>query len=159
MVDPLAGVPGYLSGVPIEAPKYNYGNVSLERYIQGYGKNGPTGYDIPRDRFSNGYTRGYPGIVERGGYANGYGNGIQIREPIREVIREPIREAIREVREVIDSPVPVLRKLETPATGEEPLPGMIFGCTTRTYQECMRLGLFGLPPKSKGSVRFAYILH
>lgn len=33
----------------------------------------------------------------------------------------------------------------SPPESPPPLPGMIFGCTTETYQECIRLQLFGLP--------------
>jgi hypothetical protein len=35
---------------------------------------------------------------------------------------------------------------------DPPLPGMIFGCTTETYQECMARQLFGLPERNKNQV-------
>jgi hypothetical protein len=36
---------------------------------------------------------------------------------------------------------------------DPPLPGMIFGCTTDTYQECMARQLFGLPERNRNQVR------
>lgn len=78
------------------------------------------------------------------GYGYGNGNGVQIVEPARD----------------FSAPQPTVRMMgsgQGPSNlgvDETPLAGMIFGCTTETYQECMRLQLFGLPHSSRKEVIF-----
>lgn len=91
-----------------------------------------------------------------------YSNGLPIRRPIFPPIREPRRELRRERRlrePAIREPEPI-RELSTSqspahipeATTEPPLAGMIFGCTSDTYIECMQMKLFALPAANKTEV-------
>lgn len=108
-----------------------------------------TGHYVPTsDRFMNGLDAVVMESERCGGngYGNVYGNGngVQIMEPMRD----------------FSPPQPTVRRMGSGrgpsnlGVDETPLAGMIFGCTTDTYQECMRLQLFGLPPSSRKEVIF-----
>jgi hypothetical protein len=117
-------------------------------------------------------------VAERDRYADVYANGLPIRRairdiPIREPLREPMRERVGRERIVREPPIrDPIRDLERSlsslspsppprapdATDEPPLAGMIFGCTSDTYIECMQLKLFALPAANKSEVFDIYCI-
>lgn len=139
-----AGLTNYAGGV-VEADRNAHAHagttsnfISTGNYVVGTGG----------DRFVNGFNSVVMESERCGGngYGNVYGNGngVHIMERMRD----------------FSPPQPTLRRMGSGrgpsnlGVDETPLPGMIFGCTTETYQECMRLQLFGLPPSSRKEVIF-----
>jgi len=158
-----------------------YGNALQDRFLLAHTthaqaraqafNNGPY-YDLPQYNAST-YDMRFPApiglvppnhlpeVAEQNIYTNRLPIQWAMSEPI--LVREPIiREPI--LRESI-SPEPLIREpdslLSSPsstpntpdATKEPTLPGMIFGCTSETYIECMQLKLFALPATNKSEVR------
>ncbi|KAG0629175.1 hypothetical protein M758_1G082300 [Ceratodon purpureus] len=108
-------------------------------------------------------------VAERDRYANVYPNGLPVRRSIFQPrVRKPRRERKKrkgrepEAREPeVREPVRAMSTSQSPAqspapipdvTEEPPLAGMIFGCTSDTYMECMQWKLFALPAANKSEV-------
>jgi hypothetical protein len=130
-------------------PKYNLPNEPLVGLIP---PDQPLVEVAEMDRYANGRRPFFqPRIRER---------RRERRAPRRER-RKPRGERVEPV--VGDQPVRELSTSQSPAQSpapvpaaaaaeEQPLAGMIFGCTSDTYMECMQLKLFALPAANKSEV-------
>ena len=142
---------------------------------------GVTKYNLPCELHSGGLIppNHLLEVAERDHYANAYANGLPFQRPVflqpQRLTREPREPRIRgrrvrerRAREPVVRPEPEIREpvrtlstSQSPAQSPEPvpdaaeqppLPGMIFGCTSDTYIECMQMKLFALPATNKSDV-------
>lgn len=179
---PAAAAPRdvYLNGFHPDPLTNGYGELFLERLMHPCPNGLPlVGAGVMPDRYFNKYDNiptnrfaanglspaNYMGLLEAERFAPMYaGNGMYVRDAMREpIIRElsPSPPRLSQQRHMATSNVNIQREPppEAPPSPLDPLedrepalPGMIFGCTSETYVECMQLKLFALPATNKSQV-------
>lgn len=170
----------YLNGFHADPLANGYGDLFLERLMHPCPNGLPVvGAGVMPDRYFNKYDNipanhfmsnglppaNYMGLLEAERFAPMYaGHGMYVRDAMREPIgRElsPSPPRLSQQQLMALNTINIQREPppESPPSPLDPLedrepalPGMIFGCTSETYVECMHLKLFALPATNKTQV-------